>query len=195
MIKSVQDSLEAGVPAEEVRLALFHGLDHQRRKLMTSEVPIPGFLVSLDVLYEGLKALLARAGASPSSGGISLVIGVVEGDPHDMGKNIVSRIYSASGYQVHDLGSQVPTEKFVDSVKEKNARVLALSAMMSTTMAQMPDIIRRVRAECPGTVIMVGGAPLDPELARSFGADGYAQSAVTVLEETEAAIERANPGE
>jgi trimethylamine corrinoid protein len=88
----------------------------------------------------------------------------------------------------------VKAEEFARAVLENNAEILALSAMMSTTMACMPDIIRTVRHRCPGTVIMVGGAPLDRQLAEKYGADGYAPSAVTVLEETERALNK-NPRE
>jgi methylmalonyl-CoA mutase cobalamin-binding domain/chain len=189
MNKAIDQALEQGVAKNEIRQALFQGLEQQRRKMLGPEAPLPKFLLSIDVVHEGLKRLSA-GDESAKSGAIPLVIGVVEGDPHDLGKNIISKIYSASGYQVFDLGVQVPVEAFVKSVTEKKAKVLAISSMISTTMVQMPEIIKRVKAIAPETVIMVGGAPLDAKLAKSFGADGYAESAVTVLEETEAALER-----
>ncbi len=191
MNQGIEQALRQGIPVQEIKQALFQGLELSRKKLLTRDVPLPKFLLSIDVLDQGFKRLSATEDRE-KSGAIPLVIGVVEGDPHDLGKNIVSRIYSASGYQVHDLGVGVPAETFISTVKEKQAKVLALSSMISTTMVQMPEIIKRVKAVAPDTVVMVGGAPLDLNLAKSFGADGYAESAVTLLEETEAALERAS---
>jgi methylmalonyl-CoA mutase cobalamin-binding domain/chain len=192
--KAIDQALKLGISKNEIRQALFQGLEHERRKMLSPETPLPKFLLSIDVVHEGLKRLSA-GDESAKAGAIPLVIGVVEGDPHDLGKNIISKIYSASGYQVFDLGVQVPLETFIKSITEKKAKVLAISSMISTTMVQMPEIIKRVRAIAPDTVIMVGGAPLDVKLAKSFGADGYAESAVTVLEETEAAMERVSAKE
>jgi methylmalonyl-CoA mutase cobalamin-binding domain/chain len=192
--KAIDQALKLGISKNEIRQALFQGLEHERRKMLSPETPLPKFLLSIDVVHEGLKRLSA-GDESAKAGAIPLVIGVVEGDPHDLGKNIISKIFSASGYQVFDLGVQVPVDTFIQSIKEKKAKVLAISSMISTTMVQMPEIIKRVRAISPDTVIMVGGAPLDVKLAKSFGADGYAESAVTVLEETEAAMERVSAKE
>jgi 5-methyltetrahydrofolate--homocysteine methyltransferase len=138
----------------------------------------------LDMLYE--NNLHAPQLKNP----VSLVLGVVEGDPHDLGKNIISLIYKSFGYQVYDLGAEVPKDLFVKTVLEKNARILGLSAMMSTTMSMMPEIIREVRIVSPDTLVIVGGAPLDEKIAGSFGADGYAESAVTVLEQTRLMLDR-----
>jgi methylmalonyl-CoA mutase cobalamin-binding domain/chain len=191
-IKTIDRELDRGVSPDELRRALFEVLESRRRKMMTSRAPLPEFLVALDAIHAGLDRL---AGHGPGRPGTPLVIGVVEGDPHDFGKNIVAKVFSAGGYDVHDLGRMVTPDMFVESVVENKPRVLALSAMMSTTMIQMPGIISKIKQKFPEIVIMVGGAPLDATLARSFGADGYAESAVTLLEETEAALERVEAGE
>jgi methanogenic corrinoid protein MtbC1 len=187
-------ALRQGMPNPEIRQALFQGIEHLRQGLVTNEVPLPMFLVSLDTLYEGLEKISSLNRQETSSEN-SIVIGTIEGDPHDLGKNIISRVYQASGYKVYDLGRDVTAQTFIDSVRDKKPSLLALSAMMSTTMAAMPEIIRQVKEQFPHTVIMLGGAPLDAQLARSFGADGYAESVVTVLEETEAAMERVSAGQ
>jgi len=191
--QGLEQARQRKIPVHEIKQTLFQGLERSRKKLLTREAPLPNFLLSLEVLDRGFQKLSATADRDASA--IPLVIGVVEGDPHDLGKNIVARIYAASGYQVHDLGVQVPAEAFVNSVREKRPKILALSSMISTTMVQMPEIIKRVKALAPDTVVMVGGAPLDLHLAKSFGADGYAESAVTLLEETEAARERVSARE
>ncbi len=188
--KALKIAIDAGIQSVEIRRSILGGLDRVRRKLMSNETSLPELLISLDITAQGLETLFSQEGLTPAKDPVSLVIGVVEGDPHDLGKNIIVQIYKSFGYEVCDLGAQVPKERFVKAVKEKNARVLALSAMMSTTMTAMPEIIKEARAISPGTVILVGGAPLDEVLARTYGADGYAESAVTILEETERTITR-----
>ncbi len=187
-------AIKAGVPARELQRVLFQGLERQRVRMMTEEVPLPRFLICLDLVHEGLE-MISPGKEGEAGEGVPLVIGVVEGDPHDLGKNIVSKVYAASGYQVRDLGREVSLDSFLKALADHRAKVLALSAMLSTTMSQMPEIIRRAKEQFPSVVVMVGGAPLDANLARTFGADGYAQSAVTLLEETEAAMERVKAGE
>ncbi len=181
------EALDAGLPLKEVRLAIMEGLDMVRKNVMSNNTSLPEFLLCIDAATKALSEL-AESGGSGDEEALTIVIGVVEGDPHDLGKSIISGVYRAFGYRVVDLGVQVSAERFERAVLENRADVLALSAMMSTTMVTMPDIIRMVRLKSPETVIMVGGAPLDRKLAEKYGADGYAKSAVTVLEETETAL-------
>jgi methanogenic corrinoid protein MtbC1 len=182
-----------GLPAQDLREALLSGMDDVRRRLMSNRASIPEFLLCLDAATDGL-AVLAAAPDHVLPVGAPLVIGVVQGDPHDLGKSIVAGVYSAYGYNVIDLGCQVPAGEFVRAVLENDAGILALSAMMSTTMAGMLEIVREVKERSPATAVMVGGAPLDRALAIEYGADGYAESAVSVLEETESAVERVSEG-
>ena len=169
-----------------IRQAMLNGLDRVRKRLLSNESSLPELLISLDMTTNGLDALQqTRMGSVEDANLVSLVIGVVPGDPHDLGKNIISLLYRSYGYQVTDLGSQVEKEAFVETVREVKAQVLALSAMMSTTTSLMPEIIREVKMASPETLVIVGGAPLDDTLAQSYGADGYADSAVTVFEETQ----------
>lgn len=179
-----------GASSEDVRGALLAGLDDVRGRLMSNSASIPEFLLCIDTVTGGLHELSSVAKEDPA-GGTTVVIGVVEGDPHDLGKSIIAGVYSACGYRVVDLGNQVPSGQFAKGVVENGAEVLALSAMMSTTMGEMPGIVNEVKERSPGTVVMLGGAPLDRELAMEYGADGYAESAVRVLEETEAALKKA----
>ena len=189
--------MNSGMSPAEIRGAIMLGLDDVRRKLMSNDVSIPEFLLCVDTMTEGLSRLSQsvrdRVDNSESDSPI-LVIGVVEGDPHDLGKSIIAAVYRVGGYRVMDLGCQVPKERFVKTVLENGAKVLALSAMMSTTSPAMRDIIREVKIMSPETVVMVGGAPLDDVLAKKYGADGFAETAVTVLEETETAIKRVAEG-
>ena len=182
-------AMDAGLSINNVRHAILDGLNTLRRNLMSNHTSLPEFLLCIDAATQGL-AKLSEFGDAGDKGALTIVIGVVEGDPHDLGKSIISGVYRACGYRVVDLGVQVEAEEFERAVVENQAEILALSAMMSTTMTCMPDIIRTVRHRCPGTVIMVGGAPLDRQLAEKYGADGYAESAVNVFEETEKALEK-----
>ena len=192
---TIDRALDARMPASEVHDAILSGLDRVRHRFMSNEQSLPDFLLSIDTVIEGLERVSSlQQGRSAVGDRIPVVIGVVEGDPHDMGKNIIAAVYRAYGFRVFDLGCQVPSEKFVSSVVDHQAEILALSAMMSTTVVAMRDIIRGVKSKAPDTVVLVGGAPMDETLARSYGADGYAETAVTVLEETRLALEKAGKG-
>lgn len=192
---TIDRALDAGISASQVHDEILLGLDRVRHKFMSNEQSLPDFLLSIDTVIEGLGRISSlREELSAVGNGIPLVIGVVEGDPHDMGKNIIAAVYRAYGFRVIDLGCQVPKEEFASSVVDHQAEILALSAMMSTTVVAMRDIIRSVRSKAPDTLVLVGGAPMDENLARSYGADGYAETAVTVLEETQLALEKAGKG-
>ena len=192
---TIDRALDARMPASEVHDAILAGLDRVRHKFMSNEQSLPDFLLSIDTVIEGLNRISSlQEGRGAIGCGIPVVIGVVEGDPHDMGKNIIAAVYEAYGFRVFDLGCQVPRQEFVRKVVEHQAEILALSAMMSTTVVAMRDIIRSVKSRAPDTVVLVGGAPMDETLARSYGADGYAETAVTVLEETQLALEKAGKG-
>jgi len=167
-----------------IEKTLLKGLDQVRKKLLSNESSLPELLISLDLTAAGLEVLKTQINTPEEKASASIVIGVVEGDPHDLGKNIISLIYKSYGYRVMDLGVQVPKEKFLRAVEDEKPDMLALSAMMSTTMSLMPEIIKEIKPLSPGTRVMVGGAPLDEQLAKRYGADGYAQSAVTVIEQT-----------
>ena len=187
--------LKTGINVKEIRSSIVQGLDQVRSRLLSNETSLPDFILCLDTANEGLHRLTSlKKGELSAENTPRIVIGAVEGDPHDLGKNIISGIYKTCGYQVVDLGAQVPKEIFIEHVKEKGEKILALSAMMSTTMSTIPEIIKRVRAISDDTMVMVGGAPIDKTLAISYGADGYAESAVTVIEETEAALKRFKEG-
>jgi methanogenic corrinoid protein MtbC1 len=192
---TIDRALHARIAGAELHRAILLGLEQIRQKFMSNDTSLPDFLLCIDTVTEGFKRLSAAEGSHGNLGeDIPVVIGVVQGDPHDLGKNIISAIYRAYGYRVFDLGCQVPNQEFARSVVDQRAEVLALSAMMSTTVVAMLDVIRDVRAKSPNTVIMVGGAPMNEALARKYGADGYAETAVTVLEETKLAIDKAAKG-
>jgi methanogenic corrinoid protein MtbC1 len=184
----VQEAL-AGIqtdmpPQEAILKALTKGMEKARRELKQGRRSIPEFLLCIDSFRRGvayLKTSVSRIPQKPDR----VVIGVVEGDVHDMGKNIVAAVLEASGYPVHDLGKDVSRDSFLDSIEKNGASLVALSTMMSTPLENMRDVIRWVRKLYPSTGIMVGGAPLDDKLAKAMGADGYAEGAADVPEEAQ----------
>jgi len=118
-------------------------------------------------------------------GGIkgAVVMGVVQGDVHDIGKNIVKMMFDVAGFDVHDLGRDVPMDKFVEEQLKTDSELVLLSAMMTTTMVGMKDIIAKIKEKNPNCKIMIGGAPVSEDLADKWGADGFAKDANNALKD------------
>lgn len=146
---------------------------------------VPELLMCADALYAGLNILnphisLADLGDGPKG---QVVIGTVQGDVHDIGKNIIKMMFEVAGFTVHDLGKDVPLEKFVEEQLKTDSDIVALSAMMTTTMMGMKKVIQMIKDKNPNVAIMLGGAPLTRDTAQLFGADGYAESAGNAVQE------------
>jgi corrinoid protein of di/trimethylamine methyltransferase len=140
---------------------------------------VPDLLVAaraMKAAFEPLRPLLARSGAEPAG---HVVIGTVKGDLHDIGKNLVAAMLEGGGFEVIDLGADVPPARFVDAVRARGATLVALSALLTTTMLSMKDTVEALEAAgVRGRVrVMIGGAPVTEAFARSIGADGYADNA------------------
>jgi len=173
---------------EEVLTALAAGIDKARKHFRAGTYSIPEFLLAIDAYRMGVQLMETnireeKQKKDPKESP-NIIIGVVEGDVHDMGKNIVSAVMEACGYNVLDMGNNVPNDMFLDALQSTNAGVLALSCMMSTPMDNMKILIGMVRKLFPETAIIIGGAPFDADLARKIGADGYAESAIAIPDET-----------
>ena len=140
---------------------------------------LPEMLFSAKAMAGGLEHLESIFSKSDSNSLATVVIGTVKGDLHDIGKNIVGMIMKGAGFNVVDLGIDVPAERFVEVVSEKSADILALSALLSTTMPSMRDTIGVVTKSGirDRVKILVGGAPVTSEFAGEIGADGYAKDA------------------
>ena len=146
---------------------------------------VPELLMCADALYAGLGVLKPAVDASGRKAEVkgSIVLGVVEGDVHDIGKNLVKMMFEVAGWTVYDLGKDVPLDKFVEEQLRTDSDVVGLSALMTTSMLAMPEIIKRIRTKNPKVRIMLGGAPINPEIAEKYGADGYARTAGTAVDE------------
>ena len=146
---------------------------------------VPELLICADALHAGLDILKPAIEASGREAEVkgSIVLGVVEGDVHDIGKNLVKMMFEVAGWTVHDLGKDVPLDKFVEEQLRTDADIVGISALMTTSMLAMPEVIKKLRAKNPKVRIMLGGAPLNLEIAEKYGADGYARTAGTALDE------------
>jgi corrinoid protein of di/trimethylamine methyltransferase len=146
---------------------------------------VPEMLLCADALYVGLDIL--KPHIKPEDLGDrakgQVVIGTVQGDVHDIGKNIIKMMFEVAGFEVHDLGKDVPLEKFVEEQLRTDSEIVALSAMMTTTMMGMKKAIEMIKEKNPNVAIMLGGAPVTKDTADLFGADGYADSAGNAVQE------------
>jgi methanogenic corrinoid protein MtbC1 len=138
---------------------------------------VPELLLCSDALYAGLEVLKPKIKAEASKIKGKVVIGVVQGDVHDIGKNLVKTMFYAEGWEVYDLGKDVQIERFPKKQMEVSADLVAISALMTTSMLAMPKIVQLVKAQTSAAMVLVGGAPLTQEIARQYGADGYAKDA------------------
>ncbi len=162
---------------------LVPGMEQVGELYEQQEYFIPQLLLSTEAMYAGLNIL--RPHVTKMDYGVNgvVVIGVVHGDVHDIGKNIVKVMFEVAGFEVHDLGRDVPLEYFVDELLRCDADMVCLSAMMTTTMVGMREIIRRIKEKNPAAKIMVGGAPVTEEIAQKYGADAFAEDAGQALKD------------
>jgi methanogenic corrinoid protein MtbC1 len=151
---------------------------------------VPELLLCADALYAGLEVLRPHIKVSGMETKRQIVIGTVEGDIHDIGKNLVKIMFEAAGWVVHDLGKDVKLQRFVEEQNRTQSDVVALSALMTTSMLAMPKAIEMIKAKDPHVAIMVGGAPLTREIATSYGADGYADNAGEAVREANGMLKR-----
>ncbi len=157
---------------------LMPGMDVVGRKFKANEMYIPEVLIAARAMHAAMDVIKPLLSESDSDIKGKIIIGTVQGDLHDIGKNLVGMMLEGAGFTVIDLGVDVPPEKFVEELKKNNSRLLALSALLTTTMPSMKGVIEAVRASDGKSVkVMVGGAPLTQEYADSIGADGYAPDA------------------
>jgi corrinoid protein of di/trimethylamine methyltransferase len=144
---------------------------------------VPEMLMCADSLYFGLDILRPHIKQEKVKKMGQVVIGTIQGDVHDIGKNMVKLMFDVGGFEVHDLGRDVPLEKFVEEQMRTDSDIVALSAMMTTTMMGMKKVISMIKEKNPNVSIMLGGAPVTTDVVGLFGADGYADSAGNALQE------------
>ncbi len=179
-----QKVLEDGYdPLDAIMNGLAAGMEVVGELYDRNEYFVPEVLMCADALYAGLDVL--RPHVPKQAGGLNaqVVIGSIQGDVHDIGKNLVKMMFDVAGWEVHDLGRDVPLEKFVEEQLRTDSEVVAMSAMMTTTMLGMKKVIKMIKEKNPNVAIMLGGAPVTKDVANLFGADGYAESAGNAVSE------------
>jgi 5-methyltetrahydrofolate--homocysteine methyltransferase len=180
-----QKLVDGGAKATEIlNEGLVPGMDVVGVRFKANEMYIPEVLIAARAMHAAMdiiKPLLAEAGAIMKG---TIVVGTVQGDLHDIGKNLVCMMLEGGGYTVIDAGVDVPGDKFVEEVKKSGAKVVGLSALLTTTMPSMKDVIIALRADAAtkDVKVMVGGAPLTQEYADSIGANGYAPDASSAVD-------------
>ncbi|MBQ9067440.1 MAG: corrinoid protein [Eggerthellaceae bacterium] len=180
-----QTYIDSGYEAYD---AMFYGLVDGMNKAAQlyeeGEYFVPELLICSDAMYNGLDVLRPHLKSGDLQRKCKVVIGVVEGDTHDIGKNLVKIMMEAAGYEMIDLGRDVPAEQFVTAVKENGAEAVGLSTLMSTSMENMGTVVELLEQEGirDQVKVIVGGGPLSPGYARKIGADGYSNTAVEAVE-------------
>ena len=179
-----QSLLDQGLaPLAIVERGLVPGMASIGEKFKNNEVFVPEMLIAARAMKECmliLEPLLAAAGIKPK---YTAVIGTVQGDLHDIGKNLVAMMLKGANFGIVDLGTNVPPEKFVAAAQEHSARLICLSALLTTTMPAMKLTVQAVRAAgLTSAKIMVGGAPVTQEYCDEIGADGYSQDAASAVD-------------
>ncbi len=178
-------AIQAGHPPEKIlNEALVPGMQVVGEKFRCNEVYVPEVLVAARAMKKSLailKPLLIQRGTKPV--GVA-VAGTVKGDLHDIGKNLVCMMWEGAGFEVVDLGTDVPPDKFVQAVKDTKAQILGMSTLLTTTMLGMKDVMQALeRAELRSKIkVMVGGAPVTQSFADEIGADAYGESAGVAVE-------------
>jgi 5-methyltetrahydrofolate--homocysteine methyltransferase len=176
-------ALAEDVPPEKVlNEGLVAGMDVIGDRFKKNEVYIPEVLIAARAMKSAMQILepeLVKAGVKPLG---TLVIGTAQGDLHDIGKNLVAMMMKGAGFQVLDLGVDVPAEKFVENVKSSGAHLVGISALLTTTMPGMEKTVKALKAAGLESRVMVGGAPVTQGYADKIGADGYAPDAASAVD-------------
>ncbi len=180
-----KETLTKGVdPTEAIEKGFSEGMKEVGRRFEKLEIYLPEVIISADAMVAGVEIfrehLLAKGGEiSPKT----VLLGTIQGDVHDIGKNIVRIMLESNGFRVYDLGRDVPVVQFIEKVKELNPDLIGVSALMTTTMVHMPKLIEALQENGlrDKVKVMLGGAPVLPEWAKQIGADGYGESAMEAV--------------
>jgi len=178
-----KQALAENTPPGQVLDALVGGMDVVGQRFKANQIFVPEVLIAARAMKESmalLEPVLAKAGIKPA---FTAVIGTVQGDLHDIGKNLVAMMWKGANFGVVDLGTNVSPEKFVAAAKQHNAKVVGLSALLTTTMPAMKTTVQALRdAGLKDVKVVIGGAPITQEFANQIGADGFAPDAASAVD-------------
>jgi len=164
---------------EAIEKGLSHGMERAGQLFEDGEYFVPELLICSDAMSAGLNILRPHIKIAEEGKKCRVAIGVVEGDTHEIGKNLVKIMLEASGFKIYDLGRDIPPRQFVEKAKEVKADFIAISTLMTTTMGRMGDVIHLLKEESlrERFKVIVGGGPISQVFADNIGADGYAANA------------------
>ena len=189
IMAATKKAVDAGMPAVEVIDGLAAGMTEVGNQFERGKVFLPHVMMAANGMQAAIDSL--DMGESSASAVKKVIInGTVEGDVHDIGKSIVSTMLQSAGFEVHDLGRDVPIAKFIEAIKEYNADMVGLSALMTTTLNGQKDVIELLKANGmrDSVKVMVGGAPATQSWADKIGADCYAENASEAVERAKALL-------
>jgi 5-methyltetrahydrofolate--homocysteine methyltransferase len=182
---------EGAGPKDVLENGLIAGMGVIGERFKNNEVYVPEVLIAARAMKSGMEVLqpeLTKAGVEPIA---TVVLGTVKGDLHDIGKNLVGMMLTGGGFKVVDAGTDVPPEKFVELAQAENAKIIAMSALLTTTMPQMSQVIEAVKSSGVGAQTIIGGAPVTQSYADEIGADGYAADAASAVDLVKSLIDAA----
>jgi len=179
---AAKEALAAGIdPVVIVTEGVTPAMAEVGKKFECGEAFVPELLISAratKAVFQILRPHLAKQGAQPVG---RVVVGTVKGDLHDIGKNLVAAMLEGGGFEVTDLGVNITPEKFVETARAKNAQVIGLSALLTTTMPAMKATVDAVKKAALPIKVMIGGAPVTQSFAEEIGADGYGETAASAV--------------
>jgi trimethylamine corrinoid protein len=194
-----QKVLDEGInPIEAIENGYAEAMRIVGDKFGRMEIYLPELMMSADAVkagFEVIKPHLSKDQQGANRG--TIVLGTIQGDLHDLGKNIVKTMFESSGFVVHDLGCDVPVRSFIDKAEEVGADIIAASAILTTTMVYMPDISKVLNemGKRENYKILVGGGPVTPEFAKRADSDGYAENAAEGVKIAQDLMGKAGKGE
>ena len=184
VVKATQEAIEKGLdPVKAIEKGLSKGAITVGEKFDRLEIFLTDLMLGAEAMKAGLDMLLPLIPKEKVLKKGTVVCGTVKGDIHDIGKNILAALLSANGFDIHDLGVDVPTSKFIEEAEKVGADIIALSALMSSTIGGQKDVIDYLRetGRRGKFIVMVGGGPTTPEWTEEIGADGYAETATEAV--------------
>lgn len=182
--KAAGQWIDAGLdPVSGIMNGLVAGMNTVGQLFKKQEYFVPEVLLCAETMNAGVEVIKPHMGANAMKSEGVIVLGTIQGDIHDLGKNLVRMMLEVGGFTVHDLGVNVTYEEFAEAAVLHKADLVGISAMMTTTMMGMKQAIPIIKARRPEIRVLVGGAPVTPAVLKIFQADGYAASAVDIVEE------------
>jgi len=188
VIQTVEKALKARLaPAEILSNGLIPGIQALGQMFKDGQAYLPEILISARAMKSGTEKLKPHLTAKDIKKKGTVVIGTVEGDMHDIGKNLVKMMLESNGYEVHDLGVDVTADSFAKATRDAKANIVAASALLTTTMTNIPNIVKALKeAGLKGKVkVMIGGAPITRQFAEEIGAEGYADDCASAVDEAD----------